>query len=113
MATIQEVEERIERQKAELQKLEEKKKELKRKIRERDRKWREQVLLYAGERLLSTCGCPWQELDLAALDDFLSSYAKEASSLVTLPGSTPEDAKARLDALKKPANGATKDAAEA
>ena len=43
MATIQDFEERIEKQKAELAKLEAKKKELEKKIRERNRKWRSLV----------------------------------------------------------------------
>lgn len=71
MATIQDFEERIEKQKAELAKLEAKKKELEKKIRERNRKWRSLVTHSAGE------------------------------SVLTAHGSTPEDAKARLDARKK------------
>ena len=72
MATIQDFEERIEKQKAELAKLEAKKKELEKKIR-----------------------------DLDALDRFLASHADEVSDMLTAHGSTPEDAKARLDARKK------------
>ena len=49
MATIQDFEERIEKQKAELAKLEAKKKELEKKIRERNRKWRSLVTHSAGE----------------------------------------------------------------
>ena len=54
MATIQDFEERIEKQKAELAKLEAKKKELEKKIRERNRKWRSLVthsacLLYTSD----------------------------------------------------------------
>ena len=81
MATIQDFEERIEKQKAELAKLEAKKKE--------------------GESVLSAVGCAWQELDLDALDRFLASHADEVSDMLTAHGSTPEDAKARLDARKK------------
>ena len=72
MATIQDFEERIEKQKAELAKLEAKKKELEKKIRERNRKWRSLV-----------------------------THADEVSDMLTAHGSTPEDAKARLDARKK------------
>lgn len=53
MATIQDFEERIEKQKAELAKLEAKKKELEKKIRERNRKWRSLVTHSAGESVLS------------------------------------------------------------
>ena len=95
MATIQDFEERIEKQKAELAKLEAKKKELEKKIRERNRKWRSLVTHSAGESVLSAVGCAWQELDLDALDRF------EVSDMLTAHGSTPEDAKARLDARKK------------
>ena len=70
MATIQDFEERIEKQKAELAKLEAKKKELEKKIRERNRKWRSLVTHSAGESVLSAVGCAWQELDLNALDGF-------------------------------------------
>ena len=101
MATIQDFEERIEKQKAELAKLEAKKKELEKKIRERNRKWRSLVTHSAGESVLSAVGCAWQELDLDALDRFLASHADEVSDMLTAHGSTPEDAKARLDARKK------------
>lgn len=101
MATIQDFEERIEKQKAELVKLEAKKKELEKKIRERNRKWRSLVTHSAGESVLSAVGCAWQELDLDALDRFLASHAGEVSDMLTAHGSTPEDAKARLDARKK------------
>ena len=92
MATIQDFEERIEKQKAELAKLEAKKKELEKKIL---------VTHSAGESVLSAIGCAWQELDLDALDRFLASHADEVSDMLTAHGSTPEDAKARLDARKK------------
>ena len=101
MATIQDFEERIEKQKAELAKLEAKKKELEKKIRERNRKWSSLVTHSAGESVLSAVGCAWQELDLDALDRFLASHADEVSDMLTAHGSTPEDAKARLDARKK------------
>lgn len=101
MATIQDFEERIEKQKAELAKLEAKKKELEKKIRERNRKWRSLVTHSAGESVLSAVGCAWQELDLNALDGFLASHADEVCALLAVHGSTPEDAKARLDARKK------------
>ena len=91
MATIQDFEERIEKQKAELAKLEAKKKELEKKIRERNRKWRSLVTHSAGESVLSA----------DALDRFLASHADEVSDMLTAHGSTPEDAKARLDARKK------------
>ena len=93
MATIQDFEERIEKQKAELAKLEAKKKELEKKIRERNRKWRSLVTHSAGESVLSAVGCAWQELDLDALDRFLASHADEVSDMLTAHGSTPEDAK--------------------
>ena len=96
MATIQDFEERIEKQKAELAKLEAKKKELEKKIRERNRKWRSLVTHSAGESVLSAVGCAWH-----ALDRFLASHADEVSDMLTAHGSTPEDAKARLDAHKK------------
>ena len=51
--------------------------------------------------MLSAVGCAWQELDLDALDRFLASHADEVSDMLTARGSTPEDAKARLDARKK------------
>ena len=70
MATIQDFEERIEKQKAELAKLEAKKKELEKKIRERNRKWRSLVTHSAGESVLSAVGCAWQELDLDACDEY-------------------------------------------
>ena len=101
MATIQDFEERIEKQKAELAKLEAKKKELEKKIRERNRKWRSLVTHSAGESVLSAVGCAWQELDLNALDGFLASHADEVCALLAVNGSAPEDAKARLDARKK------------
>lgn len=83
MATIQDFEERIEKQKAELAKLEAKKKELEKKIRERNRKWRSLVTHSAGESVLSAVGCAWQELDLDALDRFLASHADEVSDMLT------------------------------
>ena len=101
MATIQDFEERIEKQKAELAKLEAKKKALEKKIRERNRQWRSLVTHSAGESVLSAVGCAWQELDLNALDGFLASHADEVCALLAVHGSTPEDAKARLDARKK------------
>lgn len=76
-------------------------KELEKKIRERNRKWRSLVTHSAGESVLSAVGCAWQELDLDALDRFLASHADEVSDMLTAHGSTPEDAKARLDARKK------------
>ena len=94
MATIQDFEERIEKQKAELAKLEAKKKELEKKIRERNRKWRSLVTHSAGESVLSAVGCAWQELDLDALDRFLASHADEVSDMLTAHASTPEDATA-------------------
>lgn len=101
MATIQDFEERIEKQKAELAKLEAKKKELEKKIRERNRKWRSLVTHSAGESVLSAVGCAWQELDLDALDCFLANHAGEVCDLLAVHGSTPENAKARLDARKQ------------
>lgn len=101
MATIQDFEERIEKQKAELARLEAKKKELEKKIRERNRKWRAQVTQSAGESVLAAAGCAWQELDLDALDGFLASHSDEVRELLLVADSTPEDAKARLDARKR------------
>ena len=75
MATIQDFEERIEKQKAELAKLEAKKKELEKKIRERNRKWRSLVTHSAGE----VCSPPSVRLAgtrLDALDRFLASHAE-------------------------------------
>lgn len=111
MATVQDFEERIEKQKAELARLEGKKRELERKIRERDRKWRTQVLQAAGEIALSHCGCAWAELDLDGLDEYLSGHSGEMAGLLSVPGSTPEQAKERLDARKRP-RGASKEAAK-
>ena len=88
MATIQDFEERIEKQKAELAKLEAKKKELEKKIRERNRKWRSLVTHSAGESVLSAVGCAWQELDLDALDCFLANHADEVCDLLAVHGST-------------------------
>ena len=89
MATIQDFEERIEKQKAELAKLEAKKKELEKKIRERNRKWRSLVTHSAGESVLSAVGCAWQELDLNALDGFLASHADEVCALLRCPWKHP------------------------
>ena len=86
MATIQDFEERIEKQKAELAKLEAKKKELEKKIRERNRKWRSLVTHSAGESVLSAVGCAWQELDLDALDCFLANHADEVCDLLAVHG---------------------------
>lgn len=106
-ATIKDFEERIEKQKAELAKLEAKKKELEKKIRERNRKWRSAVLTAVGEDVLKAVGCSWDELDVHALADFFSIHAEELKELAVVTGSTPEDAKARLDAhTKKPAKSA-------
>ena len=106
-ATIKDFEERIEKQKAELAKLEAKKKELEKKIRERNRKWRAAVFMAVGEDVLKAAGCSWDELDVHALADFFSAHAEELKELVTVKGSTPEEAKARLDAhTKKPAKSA-------
>lgn len=101
MASIQDFEDRIEKQRAELARLEAKKKELEKKIRERDRKWRTQVIQAAGEQLLRSAGCAWHDLDLNALEGFLASHADECRVLLVTSGGTPEDAKARLDARKK------------
>lgn len=106
MATIQEMDERIEKQKAELAKLEAKKKELQKKERERNRKWKNQVVLAAGESVLSAVGCDWHALNLTALDEFLSGFTKEElRTLFVLKESTPESAKQALDARKKPKKG--------
>lgn len=106
-ATIKDFEERIEKQKAELAKLEARKKELEKKIRERNRKWRSAVLMAVGEDALKAAGCSWDELDVHALADFFSIHAEELKELAVVTGSTPEEAKARLDAhTKKPAKSA-------
>lgn len=103
-ATIKDFEERIEKQKAELAKLEARKKVLEKKIRERNRKWRAAVFMAVGEDVLKAAGCSWDELDVHALADFFSIHVEELKELATVKGSTPEEAKARLDAhTKKPA----------
>lgn len=110
MATVQDFEERIEKQKAELARLEGKKRELERKIRERDRKWRAQVLTAAGEIALSCCGCAWHELDLDGLAEYLSDRSGDMGALLAVTGSTPEQAKARLAARKRPKAASKEDA---
>lgn len=74
MATIQDFEERIEKQKAELAKLEAKKKELEKKIRERNRIPKNPTGNRKGSRVTETTGslfsCPHSEIKATGRKDF-------------------------------------------
>lgn len=101
MATIAEIDERIEKGKRQIAQLEERKKAMLAKEREQARKWRAAVLSAVGETVLAASGADWTDLDLDALRGWLSERSDDLASRAVRGQRTPAEAKAALDAFRK------------
>lgn len=107
MATVAEIDEKIEEAKRKVAQLEERRKATLAKERELARKWRAATLAAIGETVLATAGCDWTQLDLESLKSWLDVNADEVRSLLLTDERPPAQAKKSLDAFKrkKPARG--------
>ncbi len=101
MATIEQLDEKIEKKKLEIARYEARKKALAAKEREMQRKWKAAVLAAAGQIVMENARCSWEALDLSAFEDWLKSSQEELSQLVVVDGSDPAAAKERLNTYRQ------------
>ena len=101
MATIAELDEKIQERKEQIARFEKRKKALLAKEREQEKKWKTAALTTMGELLLEALGCSWAELDLADLGECLSDQTGSIRELVVHEGRTPSEAKRALDEFKR------------
>lgn len=101
MATIAQLDEKIEKKKEEIARYETRKKALIAKEREMHRKWKNAVLTAIGQIVVDAAQCSWDAVDLAAFEDWLGSGQEELSGLVVVEQSDPEAAKERLDIYRQ------------
>lgn len=100
MATITELDAKIEEKRRQIERYQARKRALVAKERAQQRKWRASVLEGIGRSVLDAAGCEWSRVDLEALRLWLAAHADELQSQVVLAESSPRDAKERLDHLK-------------
>lgn len=101
MATIAELDEKIQERKKQIARFEKRKKALLAKEREQEKKWKTAALTAMGELLLEALGCSWAELDLTDLDECLSDQSGSIRELVVREGRTSSEAKRALDEFKR------------
>lgn len=101
MATIAELDGKIQERKKQIARFEKRKKALLAKEREQEKKWKTAALTAMGELLLEALGCSWAELDLTDLGEFLSDQSGSIRELVVREGRTPSEAKSALDEFKR------------
>lgn len=101
MATIAELDEKIQERKEQIARFEKRKKALLAKEREQEKKWKTAALTTMGELLLEALGCSWAELDLTDLGECLFDQSDSIRELVVREGRTPSEAKRALDEFKR------------
>lgn len=104
MATVEELDERIEASRRQIARYEERKRALIAKEREQARKWRMSTVETIGEMVLAALGCEWKDVELTELQNRLASWAcsiGDSGSPVVSEERTPAEAKRALDQYRK------------
>lgn len=101
MATVSELDEKIEEQKRKIAHLEERKKALIAKEREQARKYKAATVTAVGETVLRVLDADWTRIDLANLQAWLKEYSRDLGIVAVTGERTPSEAKAALDAFKR------------
>lgn len=102
MATVAEIDKKIEGHQALIEKLREERKAAAARERKQTRRWRGMCLAAIGETVVRAIGCDWAELDLDGLNEALHDIGSDLLSGAVIDGRSPAEAKKALDAFKRP-----------
>lgn len=116
MATVSEIDGKLDELKRQAAALKEQRKVAAAKEREQARKWKAATLAAIGEIVLKTLGADWTDIDLEGLQGWLAESAEDIRLIAVTDPRTPVEAKEALDAFKrssKPKRTGKPDAVEA
>lgn len=103
MATVSEIDVKMEDLKRQMAQLKEQRKVSAAKEREQARKWRTSTLNAIGETVLRTLEVDWTAIDLDGLQAWLTENAEDIRLMAVADVRTPVEAKEALDAFKRSA----------
>lgn len=101
MATVSEIDGKLDELKRQAAALKEQRKIAAAKEREQARKWKAATLAAIGETVLKTLGADWTNIDLNELQPWLTWSGGSACPKVVTDPRTPMEAKEALDAFKR------------
>lgn len=101
MATVSEIDGKLDELKRQAAALKEQRKVAAAKEREQARKWKAATLAAIGETVLKTLGADWTDIDLNELQPWLTWSGGPACPKVVTDPRTPMEAKEALDAFKR------------
>ena len=101
MATVSEIDGKLDELKRQAAALKEQRKIAAAKEREQARKWKAATLAAIGETVLKTLGADWTDIDLEGLQGWLADNAEDIRLMAVTDPRTPVEAKEALDAFKR------------
>lgn len=101
MATVSEIDGKLDELKRQAAALKEQRKIAAAKEREQARKWKSATLAAIGETVLKTIGADWTDIDLHGLREWLDGNAGDIRLIAVTETRTPVEAKEALDAFKR------------
>ena len=101
MATIEALDEKIEKKRREIAQYETRKRAILAKEREQARKWKAETLQSIGTIVVDATHLDYKAINLSALHNWLYAHAQELSGQIAQDVLSPADAKAALDEFKK------------
>lgn len=103
MATVSEIDDKLDELKRQAAALKEQRKVAAAKEREQARKWKTATLAAIGESVLKTIGADWTAIDLDGLQGWLTENVEGIRLMALTDPRTPMEAKEALDAFKRAA----------
>ena len=101
MATVSEIDDKLDELKRQAAALKEQRKVAAAKEREQARKWKTATLAAIGESVLKTIGADWTAIDLDGLQGWLTENVEGIRLMALTDPRTPMEAKEALDAFKR------------
>ena len=101
MATVSEIDGKLDELKRQAAALKEQRKIAAAKEREQARKWKAATLAAIGETVLKTLGADWTAIDLEGLQGWFADNAEDIRLMAVTDPRTPVEAKEALDAFKR------------
>lgn len=101
MATVSEIDGKLDELKRQAAALKEQRKIAAAKEREQARKWKAATLAAIGETVIMTLGADWTAIDLEGLQGWLTENAEDIRLMAVTDTRTPLEAKEALDAFKR------------
>ena len=101
MATVSEIDGKLDELKRQAAALKEQRKVAAAKEREQARKWKAATLAAIGETVLKTLGADWSAFDLDGLQCWLTENAEDIRLMSVTDSRSPVEAKEALDAFKR------------